>query len=195
MRAWILLVPLVFACGPMELDPLHEAPTPAGRAAIDGLHLTPSSGDWWRFTLTEGASGERKISSYRFVLGVEHHQAGRSAFELRVEGGPYAARAWRYLSFEERGIFGSDDGTTFVPLFDAWDGAWISAGGLWRTAAEGPVHAEEELRDGRPYQVVRGGPAVEIFAAPWGPFAHRLTTCADDTCTDHVSVLSETSYR
>ncbi len=189
MRIFIALTLLASACGGTAATDV----LPPDEPAIAGLHLTPSSGDWWRFTLTETAHGQRTVSSYRFVLGAEQPSG---AFELIVEGGPYAEQAWRYLAFDARGLSGSDDGDTFVPLFDAWDGAWASAGGLWRTAREGPVLVEEEVRAGRAYQHVRveGDVSSEVYVAPWGPFAHGVETCTAQGCVRRSSVLSETSY-
>src|SRR5262249_26463840 len=135
--------------GPVEHP--DASPPPQTTPAIDGFALDVQAGDWWQFRYEETWNSRTTQSSvYRFILdGPPRSANGLSIFRLRVEG-TAETPPWTYLGFGAHGIFGSEDGVKFEPIFDAWNGAWPGATGLWGHGNGGPVHVGPASRDGHP---------------------------------------------
>ncbi len=182
-------------------------PRPRAAPAIAGFDLDTDEGTHWTFERRETWAGVTTTREYRLSLGPGRSAGGMRVHALRLDP-PSHWDHWPYLAFGERGIFATRDGATFEPVFDAWNGRWVSTGGLWGQLAHGPVDVLPATWGGvASYDVRQSGgneceylpgygqvcgmsdpnqsfTTVEHYVAGIGPVGYHYTGCTSSGCID-----------
>lgn len=118
-----------------------------------GFDFTLQDGDYWEFywksssasgSQTGSSSTSSDSGSYRITLNFSNNNGSFDVFALDVIGktvdssGNSFAPRWSHMAISDNTVLASLDGSTFVTIFDAFDGKWVG-GGFFTDFGDNPI--------------------------------------------------------